>query len=56
MIQEMINTLVVAQKDSADFFDKGNKAAGVRLRKKMQHVKNLASTVRLLVTDENKVK
>lgn len=52
----MIEVLNSAQKDADNFFDKGNKAAGVRLRKKMQDVKRLANTIRLLVADENKVK
>ena len=52
----MIEILVASEKDAESFFEKGNKSAGVRLRKKMQEVKNLASTVRNQVTEENKVK
>ena len=52
----MIEILVASEKDAENFFENGNKSAGVRLRKKMQEVKNIASTVRKQVTDENKVK
>lgn len=41
-----------AKFDAVKFFDKGNKAAGTRLRKKLQEVKAQAQTVRLKVQEE----
>lgn len=35
-----------AEKDAEKFYEKGNKAAGTRLRKAMQEIKGLATNVR----------
>ncbi|MCB9256248.1 MAG: histone H1 [Chitinophagales bacterium] len=35
--------------DAANFFGKGNKAAGTRLRKKLQELKGLAQDIRVEV-------
>ncbi|MEN6624539.1 MAG: histone H1 [Smithella sp.] len=43
--------LTYSQKDANDFFVKGNKAAGTRLRKKMQEIKVLAQKVRESVSE-----
>ena len=49
--------LVEAMKADADkFFDKGNKSAGVRLRKGLQDIKALAQIVRVEVSEANKEK
>jgi hypothetical protein len=52
MIQQMIDLLLESKIDSDKFF-KGNNAAGVRLRAKMQKVKNIAQTIRVSVLAEN---
>jgi hypothetical protein len=43
---EKIQLLLDEAKIEADKVEKGNKAAGVRLRKKMQEIKNLCQEVR----------
>lgn len=42
-IQELLDA---AKVEGEKFFDKGNKAAGVRLRKNLQDIKNLCSEIR----------
>jgi hypothetical protein len=42
------------EEDAAKFYDKGNKAAGVRLRKGLQDIKALAQTLRQDVSAKNK--
>jgi hypothetical protein len=58
MIQELLNqlqeVLAEAQLDAAKFDDKGNKAAGTRVRKAMQTIKGLAQDVRVAVSEANK--
>ena len=44
---EQLKSLIAsAEEDAAKFYDKGNKAAGTRLRKHMLDVKELAQEVR----------
>ena len=53
MVQEMIDTLNDARADAAKH-DKGNSAAGTRVRKAMQSTKNAAQDVRKQVqADKN---
>ena len=58
MIQDLITqmeaVLAEAQADAAKFDEKGNKAAGTRVRKAMQTIKALAQDVRVAVSDANK--
>jgi hypothetical protein len=58
MIQDLITQLetVLAEvrEDAAKFDEKGNKAAGTRVRKAMQSVKTLAQDVRVAVSEANK--
>jgi|TARA_R110002124_G_scaffold273425_1_gene442820 hypothetical protein len=58
MTQELITQLeTVITELSADvtkFDEKGNKAAGTRIRKAMQTVKGLAQDVRVAVSEANK--
>lgn len=42
------------QEDVAKFTEKGNKAAGTRIRKAMQEVKRLAQDARVAVSEANK--
>jgi hypothetical protein len=51
---ELKNTLLAIEEDAAKFYDKGNKAAGVRLRKGLQDIKSLAQSVRQDVSTKNK--
>ena len=49
---EVVISLVVALEADADmFYIKGNSAAGTRIRKGMQDLKNLAQAIRLEVQD-----
>lgn len=40
--------------DLKKFFDKDNKAAGVRVRKTMQDIKTLCQKIRVEVSEQNK--
>jgi len=51
-IQEVLNSV---QEDATKFYEKGNKAAGTRVRKAMQQIKSLAQDVRVDVSEKNKV-
>ncbi|GJM63189.1 hypothetical protein [Persicobacter diffluens] len=42
------------EKDASDFYNKGNKAAGTRTRKRMMDIKNLAQDLRKDVLDKSK--
>ena len=42
------------QEDAIKFTEKGNKAAGTRIRKQMQEIKALAQAVRTSVSEANK--
>ena len=48
---EIKELLKVAETDVNKFFEKGNKAAAVRVRKAMQEIKNLAQELRVLVQE-----
>ena len=50
-IQEVLTNI---QEDAAKFSEKGNKAAGTRVRKAMQVIKGLAQDVRVAVSAANK--
>lgn len=50
-LQEVLNSTA---DDAAKFEEKGNKAAGTRVRKAMQSMKSLAQDVRVYVSDKNK--
>ena len=48
-LQEHVNSL---EDDFSKFYDKGNKAAGTRIRKGMQELKKLAQDIRVDVQDK----
>ena len=49
---EQIRDLIMSMEDDfAKFYDKGNQAAGTRVRKGMQDMKNLAQEIRVEVQD-----
>ncbi|MET3981160.1 hypothetical protein ABIB62_003763 [Mucilaginibacter sp. UYP25] len=50
-IKDMISA---AEHDAEAFFEKGNKAAGTRLRNAMQKIKTAASELRKEVTEKKK--
>ena len=50
-----LKTLITSLEDDATkFYEKDNKAAGVRLRKGLQEIKTLAQTLRIEVSNRNK--
>ena len=57
-MQELINQITevieTIQDDVTKFDEKGNKAAGTRVRKGMQVIKGLAQDVRVYVSEKNK--
>ncbi|WDF53823.1 histone H1 [Mucilaginibacter sp. KACC 22063] len=50
--QKIKDLVATAEKDAQAFYDKGNKAAGTRLRNALQQLKNLATDVRKEVTEK----
>jgi len=48
-LQELVSSL---ESDFEKFYDKGNNAAGTRVRKGMQDLKNLAQEIRKEVQDK----
>jgi len=51
---ELKTLIATLEEDATKFFNKDNKAAGVRLRKGLQDVKALAQAIRVEVSDKNK--
>jgi hypothetical protein len=52
-LKELVAT---AEKEAAAFYEKGNKAAGTRLRNAMQSLKTAASDIRKEVTEKKNAK
>lgn len=48
---ELKDLLTGLEADADKFYNKGNSAAGTRLRKGLQDIKNLAQSIRLEVQD-----
>jgi len=48
---ELKNLIAGLDADADKFFNKGNGAAGTRIRKGLQEVKNLAQTIRLEIQE-----
>jgi hypothetical protein len=54
---ELKDLIAKAEQDVASFYEKGNKAAGTRLRNAMQQIKVAATDIRKEVTEKkNEVK
>jgi hypothetical protein len=47
-LKDLVNTI---EKDAAAFYEKGNKAAGTRLRNGLQQIKGFATDIRKEVTE-----
>jgi len=56
LLSQIQETLDSIQDDATKFNEKGNKAAGTRVRKGMQAIKALAQDVRVAVSEANKSK
>ena len=50
-LDELIDLLENARADHEKFFERGNNAAGTRVRKALQEVKNLAQELRVEVQE-----
>jgi len=50
--KELQELVAAAEADATAFYDKGNKAAGTRLRNALQKAKGLATDIRKEVTDK----
>lgn len=53
-IEELKALILEIEADADKFYAKGNKAAGTRLRKGCQTLKNLAQEIRVDVSDKKK--
>ena len=53
---ELKTLIVYLEEDAIKFYEKENKAAGVRLRKGLQEIKSIAQGLRLDVSEKNKNK
>jgi hypothetical protein len=50
-----LKTLITSlEEDAIKFYEKENKAAGVRLRKGLQEIKTIAQALRIEVSNKNK--
>jgi len=55
--KELKDLVSTGEKDAASFYEKGNKAAGTRLRNGLQQIKSAATEIRKEVTElKNKAK
>ena len=52
--EELVRLLEENERDFNQFYEKGNKAAGTRVRKAMQQIKRLAQDIRVEVQDIKK--
>lgn len=52
--EELASVIAEAGNDAAKFYEKGNSAAGTRLRKAMQSIKALAQDIRVEVSAKKK--
>lgn len=53
LLNQMNEILTEIQEDAVKFEEKGNKAAGTRVRKAMQNIKAVAQEVRVYVSTKN---
>ena len=53
LLDNLVELVDSIREDAAKFEEKGNKAAGTRVRKAMQNVKSVAQDVRVYVSEKN---
>jgi hypothetical protein len=51
---ELKGLVIALEEDATKFYEKSNKAAGVRLRKGLQDIKSLSQVIRQDVSTKNK--
>ena len=54
LLNQLQEVLDSTTDDAAKFEEKGNKAAGTRIRKAMQEIKKLAQETRVYISEQNK--
>lgn len=54
--QKVKDLVASVEADAVKFYENGNSAAGTRVRKGMQDLKNLAQTIRAEVTEKKNAK
>jgi hypothetical protein len=52
LFNELKALVASLEEDATKFYEKGNKAAGVRLRKGLQDIKSMAQSLRVDVSDK----
>jgi hypothetical protein len=52
--EELKAMIAGMEEDVTKFYDKGNKAAGVRIRKSLQDIKTLSQAMRIEISSKNK--
>jgi len=56
LLNQIVETVDSIREDAAKFEEKGNGAAGTRVRKAMQTIKTLGQDVRVHISEAKKVK
>ena len=51
---ELKGLVIALEEDATKFYEKNNKAAGVRLRKGLQDIKSMSQALRVDVSEKNK--
>tara|TARA_R110002020_G_scaffold346354_1_gene560193 strand:+ start:856 stop:1041 length:186 start_codon:yes stop_codon:yes gene_type:complete len=52
LYEELKNLVANLEEDASKFYEKGNKAAGTRVRKSCQDIKNLCQDIRVDVSNK----
>jgi hypothetical protein len=55
LYEQLKNLVVGLEEDFSKFYEKNNKAAGTRVRKGCQDVKNLCQEIRVSVSDKKNI-
>lgn len=56
LLNQLQQVVEDTREDAVKFDEKGNKAAGTRVRKNMQTVKKLAQDIRVAISEANKAR
>lgn len=54
LLNQLQQVVEETREDAVKFDEKGNKAAGTRVRKNMQTIKSLAQDIRVAISEANK--
>jgi len=53
LLEKLVGLVEDIKEDATKFEEKGNKAAGTRIRKSMQEIKAVAQDIRIYVSEKN---